>query len=150
MQRVNNWSICYDCDQQNCYLYVFSWKSAWCATSGTPCRKGPLCKFQPGGLHNLNPPLPSLQTPSLISAFGTADFTRHYLFCEKPSRVNLTRQSDFMRDMLKSHTFTHDISSTTATFSIPVCTRCGTGSELQESTPAGFCVFLSDPDLDPE
>jgi len=28
--------------------------------------------------------------------------------------------------------------------------RGGTGSGLPESTPAGFCVFLSDPDPDPE
>jgi len=28
--------------------------------------------------------------------------------------------------------------------------RGGTGSELPESTPAGFCVFLSDPDPGPE
>jgi len=28
--------------------------------------------------------------------------------------------------------------------------RGGTGSGVQESTPAGFCVFLSDPDPDQE
>jgi len=28
--------------------------------------------------------------------------------------------------------------------------RDGTRSGVPESTPAGFCVFLSDPDLDPE
>ena len=28
--------------------------------------------------------------------------------------------------------------------------RGGAGSGLPESTPAGFCVFLSDPDPDPE
>jgi len=28
--------------------------------------------------------------------------------------------------------------------------RGGTGSGVLESTPAGFCVFLSQPDLDPE
>jgi len=31
-----------------------------------------------------------------------------------------------------------------------LCIRGGTGSGLPESTPAGFCVFLSDPDADPE
>jgi len=31
-----------------------------------------------------------------------------------------------------------------------VATRDGTGSGLAESTPAGFCVFLSDPDPGPE
>jgi len=43
-------------------------------------------------------------------------------------------------------------------FKILVCTRGGTGSGVLESTPAGFCVFLSEPeskicekpDLDPE
>jgi len=32
----------------------------------------------------------------------------------------------------------------------PVTSRGGTGSGLPESTPAGFCVFLLDPNPDPE
>ena len=32
-----------------------------------------------------------------LGAFGKADFTRHYVFSEKQSRVNLTRQSFFTR-----------------------------------------------------
>jgi len=33
-----------------------------------------------------------------------------------------------------------------------ICISCrgGTGSGLPESTPAGFCAYLSDPDPDPE
>jgi len=30
------------------------------------------------------------------------------------------------------------------------CSRGGTGSGVTDSTPAGFCVFLLDPDTDPE
>jgi len=45
------------------------------------------------------------------------DFTRHYDFSEKQSGVNFTRQSFFKRVTPENLLGTHDISSTTATFS---------------------------------
>jgi len=52
-----------------------------------------------------------------IKPFWKRDITRHYDFSEKQSRVNLTRKSFFTRVSPENLLVTHDISSTTATFS---------------------------------
>jgi len=51
-----------------------------------------------------------------IKPFWKRDFTRHYDFSEKQSRVNVTSQS-FITRFTPENLVTHDISSTTATFS---------------------------------
>jgi len=48
---------------------------------------------------------------------GKRDFTRHYDFSEKQSRVNVTRKSFVTRVTPEKLLVMHDISSTTATFS---------------------------------
>jgi len=52
-----------------------------------------------------------------MKAFWKRDFTRHHDFSEKQSRVNFTRQNFLPGVTPENLLDTHDISSTTATFS---------------------------------
>ena len=66
----------------------------------------------------------------------------------KVSLVRSLRKFSHSETMLLSHVLATNVAEYIRI--IDTDTRGGTGSGVPESTPAGFCVFLSDPDPGPE